>query len=82
MKEKMKAYGRPLRRLAALAMTCALACTLAPGLFPQAKAVELPETALTTVTYYEWNRVKTKDDLCLAYTPGVAHAVVLEEVQA
>ena len=63
MKEKMKAYGRPLRRLAALAMTCALACTLAPGLFPQAKAVELPEAALTTVTYYEWKRVKTKDDL-------------------
>ena len=63
MKEKMKAYGRPLRRLAALAMTCALACTLAPGLFPQARAVELSEDALTTVTYYEWKRVKTKDDL-------------------
>ena len=63
MKEKMKAYGRPLRRLAALAMTCVLAFTLAPGLFPQAKAVELPEAALTTVTYYEWKRVKTRNDL-------------------
>lgn len=63
MKEKMKAYGRPLRRLAALAMTCALAFTLAPGLLTRARAVELPEDALTTVTYYEWNRVKTKDDL-------------------
>ena len=63
MKEKMKAYGRPLRRLAALAMTCALACTLAPGLLTRARAVELPEAALTTVTYYEWKRVKTKDDL-------------------
>lgn len=70
MKEKMKAYGRPLRRLAALAMTCALAFTLAPGLFPQAKAVELPETALTTVTYYEWKRVKTKDDLPAEWEPG------------
>ena len=63
MKEKMKPYGRPLRRLAALAMTCVLAFTLAPGLFPQAKAVELPEAALTTVTYYEWKRVKTRNDL-------------------
>ena len=63
MKENMKAYGRPLRRLAALAMTCVLAFTLAPGLFPQAKAVELPEAALTTVTYYEWKRVKTRNDL-------------------
>lgn len=63
MKEKMKAYGRPLRRLAALAMTCALACTLAPGLLTRARAVELSEDALTTVTYYEWKRVKTKDDL-------------------
>ena len=63
MKEHFKEYRRPLRRLAALAMTCALAFTLAPGLFPQAKAVELSEDALTTVTYYEWKRVKTRNDL-------------------
>ena len=63
MKEKMKAFRRPLRRLAAMTMTCALAFTLAPGLLTRTKAVELSGDALTTVTYYEWKRVKTKDDL-------------------
>ena len=77
MKEKMKAYGRPLRRLAALAMTCVLAFTLAPGLFPQAKAVELPEAALTTVTYYEWKRVKTRNDLPIVPKWGDADRIPL-----